>query len=81
MTRRRHWIYQSLVWASAAFGLVVIASMMLCIRIANSGIKRKIQLICDMLEGSVAAPDLVFKVTIFGLGVLSVSFAYMLVLG
>jgi hypothetical protein len=34
-----------------------------------------------MLEGSVAAPDLVFKVTIFGLGVLSVSFAYMLVLG
>lgn len=29
MTRRRHWIYQSLVWASAAFGLVVIVSMML----------------------------------------------------
>jgi hypothetical protein len=29
MTRRRHRIYQSLVWASAAFGLAVIASMML----------------------------------------------------
>jgi ATP-dependent DNA ligase len=27
MTRRRLWIYQSLVWASAVFSLAVIASM------------------------------------------------------
>ena len=32
MTRRRHLIYQSLVWAIAALGLVVIASMMWCER-------------------------------------------------
>ena len=28
MTRRRLWIYQALVWVSAALGLAVIASMM-----------------------------------------------------
>jgi hypothetical protein len=28
MTRRRLWIYQSLVWAIAALGLAVIASIM-----------------------------------------------------
>jgi hypothetical protein len=28
MTRRRQWIYQSLVWAIAALSLAVIASMM-----------------------------------------------------
>jgi hypothetical protein len=33
------------------------------------------------MEGSVAAPDLVFKVAIIRLSVLSASFAYMLVLG
>jgi hypothetical protein len=33
------------------------------------------------MEGRVAAPDLVFKVTIIELSVLSASFAYMLVLG
>jgi hypothetical protein len=37
--------------------------------------------ICELVEGIVAAPDLVFKVTIIGLSVLSASFAYMLMLG
>lgn len=80
MTRRRLWIYQSLVWGIAALGLAAFASMMWC-EIAACGIKRKIQLICEIVESGVAAPDLVFKVTIFGLSVLSASLAYMLVLG
>jgi hypothetical protein len=49
--------------------------------IATCGIKRRIQLICEVVEGIVVAPDLVFKVTIIGLSVLSASFTYMLMLG
>ncbi len=28
MTRRRFWLYQSLVWATAALGIAVVVSMM-----------------------------------------------------
>ncbi|MGY4282709.1 hypothetical protein ACVWXO_001929 [Bradyrhizobium sp. LM2.7] len=50
-------------------------------RLAAAGVKRKIQVICETKGGSVTAPDLVFIITIVGLGTLSTVLAYMLVLG
>jgi hypothetical protein len=50
-------------------------------RIAAAEVKRKIQVICETKGGSMTAPNLVFIITILGLGALSAALACRLVLG